>query len=413
MTDLHELCKFRIRPVDGRYLTELRYFLRNGIPSTYTEEEASNYINGIEEEAESTTTPLHIICRNYPEDVSEEEAKVINEMAAMLFEYGAGWCLVDAEGNTPGCLLVKRGLKHTDLYEQIVDAGVRAELLLRKVECNVEFVEQGNDDAQVEEQGTQPHVESVETETKAECATDPADSQEAYLSAKLRYEKGALVTEEQKDGVMMDWETDLMKRGCDTIFKGAYVDGKLDDEVAVLNIGFGMGIIDSFIAEKQPTKHYICEAHPDVLAKMKKDGWYDRPNVVVLEGTWKEQLDKLLSQGNIFFNGVYYDTFSEHYEDMLDLFDVLVGLLKPHGVFSFFNGLGADREVVYDVYKNLVSMDLSNYGLLCSFENVDMSNSRVNDTSEEGTDGSVWDNIKRPYWMCPVYYHPEVKFVEF
>ncbi|KAM9888936.1 hypothetical protein OXX79_012509, partial [Metschnikowia pulcherrima] len=131
------------------------------------------------------------------------------------------------------------------------------------------------------------------------------------------------------------------------------------------------------------------------------------PNVVILEGRWQEQLDKLLSSGEVFFNGIYYDTFSEHYQDMLELFDYVVGLMKPHGVFSFFNGLGADRQVIYDVYRKLVEIDLENYGLMCNFTEVKVPE----DTMRKG-DASVWEGIRKAYWSCPTFYHPEARFVD-
>ena len=49
----------------------------------------------------------------------------------------------------------------------------------------------------------------------------------------------------------------------------------------------------------------------------------------------------LLLQKLLVFDGIYYDTFLEHYQDMLELFDIIVGLLKPSWIFSFFNGLGS------------------------------------------------------------------------
>lgn len=184
--------------------------------------------------------------------------------------------------------------------------------------------------------------------------------------------------------------------GCNSLFKGV----EDDKEAVVLNIGFGMGIIDTMIQEKKPTKHYICEPHPDVVHKLKADGWYEKSNVIVLEGRWQDRLPELLT-GDVFFDGIYYDTYSEHYSDMLELFDLVVGLLKPQGIFSFFNGLGADRQVIYEVYKKLVEIDLNNYGLQVKFDEF-----KVDDLK-------VWDDIKRSYWNCPVYYHPEAKFMDF
>jgi protein arginine N-methyltransferase 2 len=438
MSDLHDLCRFQTRPITEDYVERVKYYLKSGIPATYTVEEAYNYTNGIEEEPKSTTTPLHLICSNIPADISKEELAVVDTMVETLLEYGAGWCLIDADNNTPGCILIKRKLNHLSTYQHLVQAGVRAELLLRKVsEFDVEVIEDTDDlnhdqftqiesdnhdqDQPTPEEVPAPEEKSIETKPvdSAENTTKddgydlpdaPSHNQDSYLQTKLEYTDDSLVTKNRKDGVMMAWESDLMQLGCDSLFKGAIVDEKTqekDEEIVVLNIGFGMGIIDSMIQQKNPTKHYICEAHPDVLAKLKKDGWYEKPNVVILEGRWQDNLDNLLSAGT-FFNGIYYDTFSEHYEDMLELFDYIVGLLKPHGVFSFFNGLGADRQVIYEVYKQLVEIDLSNYGLKCTFNEVVVPESTL-----QKDDKSVWDDVKRSYWSCPVYYHPEAKFATF
>lgn len=424
MSDLHELCQFSVRPIGESYISTLRQYLKLGIPLTYTVEEAYNYTNNIEAEPESTTTPLHLVCRYYPNDITEEEETVIEQFVSVLLEYGAGWCLVDDKGDTPGCTLVKRGLRKTPVYKQIVEAGVRAELLLRKVEeYQVEFIEEEQNQPQdietdeatkeLEQQSTEKQ-ENIETKSPQQQEPDAAGDQETYLATKLEYTEDALVTKDAKDGVMMDWETDLMHLGAQSLFKGGKFledDDELDSEINVLNIGFGMGIIDTKLQElaaQSPSTvtHYICEAHPDVLAKMRKDGWYDKPNVVILEGRWQDQLDKILQKGGVFFNGIYYDTFSEHYEDMLELFDFVVGLLKPHGVFSFFNGLGADRWVVYDVYRRLVELDLANYGLTCVYTDINIPNHTKTEK------GSVWDDVKRSYFECPIYYHPEVRFID-
>ncbi|KAI5957813.1 RMT2 [Candida theae] len=461
MSDLHDLCKFPQRPITGTYIDNLKYYLKNGIPATYTVEEAYNYTNGIEqEEPTTTTTPLHLICTHVPKDVTQDEVGIVCRMVEILFEYGAGWSFTDINNNTPGCILIARGLDNLPVYQQIVDAGVRAELLLRKVsEYDMEVIsdtedldheafvvktaetEDKDDAASKDEEGAAPavpvaeanppHNTSINNTLPDDEPNAPSQNQQSYLNTKLEYVDDALVTKDRKDGVMMSWETDIMQLGANTLFKGAYIEqDELDSEVNILNIGFGMGIIDTMIQEKTPTMHYICEAHPDVLAKLETDGWFAKPNVKILAGRWQDELPKLLNQG-VFFNGIYYDTFSEHYSDMLDLFDMVVGLLKPHGVFSFFNGLGADRQVIYQVYRKLVELDLANYGLECKFVDVDVpkslfkrkskresgsgsgSGSGSDDDDGDAEDGSVWDNVKRSYWSCPTYYHPEVKFIDF
>lgn len=388
MSDLHDLCRFTTS-ISPDHVIKLREFLSQGIPSTYTVEEAYNYVNNIDKDPETTTTPLHLICTHYPKDCSGEQLQIVKEMVQILFEYGAGWCLVDVNGDTPGCILSKRGIKGV-VYDEIVDAGVRAELLLRKVDNNIEFLEPELDSKELETPG-ESGIKQIITDDKLNVGQEPnpAATPSDYLADKLTYRDNVLVTS-NNDGVMMSWESSLMQKGCDALFSTP------EAEMTVLNIGFGMGIIDTMIQSKNPIKHFIIEPHSDVLAQMKTNGWYDKPNVVILEGTWQQQLPHLLDSG-IFFNGIYYDTFSEHYEDMLELFDYIVGLLKMNGTFSFFNGLGADREIVYEVYKKLVEIDLSEYGLEVSFENINV-------------DELDWQGIKQSYWNCPVYYHPIVKF---
>lgn len=434
MSELHYLCKFPQRPITNAYIDNLKYYLKNGIPATYTVEEAYNYTNDIEEEPTTTTTPLHLICTHVPNSATPDEVAIVSQLVEILFEYGAGWSFTDINNNTPGCILIERGLQHLPIYQQIVEAGVRAELLLRKVgEYDMEVISDTEDldheaivgekevteitkDTVTEETTTdqiklEPNAAQVDQDDEPDA---PSQNQQSYLNTKLEYVADALVTKDRKDGVMMSWESDIMKLGADTLFKGAYIEeNELDSEINVLNIGFGMGIIDTMIQDKHPTMHYICEAHPDVLEKLKSDGWFDKPNVKILPGRWQDQLPKLLNEG-VFFNGIYYDTFSEHYSDMLDLFDLVVGLLKPHGVFSFFNGLGADRQVIYQVYRKLVELDLENYGLQCKFIDVDVPETLFKrDMKSDYEDGSVWDNVKRSYWSCPTYYHPEIKFIDF
>ncbi|CCH43981.1 Arginine N-methyltransferase 2 [Wickerhamomyces ciferrii] len=436
MSELHELCRLQQRPIDQHYIKSLQYFLKEGIPSTYTLEEAENFENGKDEELKSTTTPLHIICSNLPNDLNKDEETVVSEMIDELFSYGAGWNLIDSNGDTPGDILFKQNKQNSIFYEKFVDAGVRAEILLRKINDDIEFIsdeefevpeaveeeqqpeeEQEQQQEQKEQINHAPEVQQQEisqeefNRIKNELESDPANTQKTYLETKLEYKNGALITKDNLDGVMMDWEYELMKAGCETIFKSTIPndDNKEDiNEINILNIGFGMGIIDTMIQEKNPTHHYISEAHPDVLDKLKKDGWYEKSNVTVLEGRWQETLPNLLNEG-VFFNGIYYDTYSEHYEDMLELYDIIVGLLKPTGIFSFFNGLGADRQIIYDVYKKIVELDLNNYGMDVKYTELKTPNTTAEDM--DNTDESEWIGIKRAYWRCKTYYHPEIKFI--
>ncbi|CAL9727679.1 protein arginine N-methyltransferase 2 [Monosporozyma unispora] len=408
MSELHHLLTFPVRPVtEEAYLKPLASFLKSGIPATYTLEQAAAFERGDEDENDdndkeggSNTTPMHILARSLPEDLTEEETCAVLKMLDMLFEYGAGWSFLDYENKAVGDLLLERGQpKGGQLYQRIVEAGVSAELLLRKIDGGeVEFLDENEFDPSTNV--NEPVDVVTSSETAAKITDDPdatAGDQMTYLNTKLEYTEDALVTEENRDGVMMEWEDQIMKLAADAMFPSSL---ESPHDAIVLNIGFGMGIIDTYIQAKGPQKHYICEAHPDVIAKMKKDGWYEKPNVVVLEGRWQDSLNKLLDEGETFFDGIYYDTFSEHYQDMLDLYDVIVGLIKPEGVFSFFNGLGADREICYDVYKKIVEIDVATYGMKCEFETIDITKILPD-----------WKDVKRSYYNCNYYYHPRISFI--
>lgn len=70
--------------------------------------------------------------------------------------------------------------------------------------------------------------------------------------------------------------------------------------------------------------------------------------------------------------------------------------------------------MIYQVYRKLVELDLENYGLQCKFIDVDVPETLFKrDMKSDYEDGSVWDNVKRSYWSCPTYYHPEIKFIDF
>lgn len=428
MSELHHLLTFPKRPIDeDNYVAPLTNFLKAGIPATYTLEQiiafeksnSNNSANDKENVSEeektkeiendddnsSNTTPLHTLARSLPKDLTPEETNTVLKLMNVLFEYGAGWNFLDYENKTVGDLLLSNNQpKDGPLYQRLVEAGVAAELLLRKIDDNnIQFLdnydfkeEEGHSVADHTDEDANDNTSNNSNEDTDKDAT--AGDQMTYLNTELEYTKDSLVTKNNRDGVMMEWEDQIMNLAANTLFSSPSLE--TNNDATVLNIGFGMGIIDTYIQAKSPKLHYICEAHPDVLAKMRNDGWYDKPNVVILEGRWQDTLNRLLDQGDIFFDGIYYDTFSEHYQDMLDLYDTIVGLIKPEGIFSFFNGLGADREICYDVYKKIVEIDVATYGMKCEFTTVDITNILPN-----------WQNVKRSYYNCNYYYHPRISFI--
>ncbi|KAJ8107601.1 hypothetical protein OPT61_g8755 [Boeremia exigua] len=377
------------------------------------------------QDPETGFTPLHAaIAACEPEenensigtangDSGDAKAAEKNEIEAaiktikLLFENGAIWNDLDANGETPGCVAQRLGLK--ELYELCVDAGVRAELLLSRLD-QYQLLGGGDSDEEDEDE-----EEETEGEAEAEAVNEDVDildvSQEAapgdestenpnYLASNLTFDRDRL-TDEAGNGVMMEWETTLMRRSAELI---ASAPG-----LRVLNVGHGMGIIDGILQEKKPKAHHIIEAHPDVLKRMKEQGWDKKPGVVIHEGRWQDIVPGLVEKGEL-FDGIYFDTFAEEYSALRDFFtEHVIGLLDPSGgadgeggKFGFFNGMGADRQIVYDVYGKIVEMDLFEAGFDTEWETI-----QVPDLDEQGE----WEGLRRKYWVLKEYRLPTCSFM--
>jgi len=143
----------------------------------------------------------------------------------------------------------------------------------------------------------------------------------------------------------------------------------------VLNVGFGLGIIDSYFQALPvpPSTHVIIEPHPDVLRHMREQGWHDKKGVTVLEGKWQDFVGTEVLEG-MAFDGVYADTFSEDYGDLRQFFDHVPKLLAgPDARFSFFNGLGATNALFYDVYTHVAELHLAGVGIDVEWTDVDVA----------------------------------------
>jgi protein arginine N-methyltransferase 2 len=323
----------------------------------------------------------------------------------LLFENGAIWNELDNNDETPGCMAIRLGLKK--VYDVIVAAGVRAELLFGRLDAyqllaggddeDEEDDGEGDDDAidgfEPTPSGPAPGADASEASGSATAQTteglsgfdpvpnpsykvenasgedagqgvpeviqtdeagqqttaesglsNPNVNNEDYLRSKLTYSEGRLL-DSDKNAVMMDWETEIMKASADQLCTGP--------GLRTMNIGFGMGIVDSMFLANNPSMHHIIEAHPAVISRMKEKGWFEKPNVTVHQGRWQDILPGLIKQG-VVLDAMYYDTYAEDYKDLKELFqEYVVGLLDANGKFGFYNGLGADRQVCYDVYTKV------------------------------------------------------------
>ncbi|KAI0125668.1 arginine N-methyltransferase 2 [Xylariales sp. AK1849] len=379
-------------------------------------------------------TPLHAAIRacGPAGDVSIEPAKTVVEE---LFLSGAIWNDADSNNETPGDVAERLGQK--PLYTMCVEAGVRAELLFGLLEGyealssededeemeDVAAEEDGDENGGAEDPEEAPElVDSEETEIvdsnpdRAFAPPEPTTGSggvdvksEEYLRSNLVYSDGKLVDSEH-NGVMMAWETSIMRASVDALLPGLTVRRK------ILNIGFGMGIIDKMFYETHPSKHHIIEAHPEVLAhidgpdcKFGKDWEASSPEkgaYQVHAGKWQDVVPKLLKAGET-YDAIYFDTFGEDYAQLRMFFTEYVpGLMEEDGKFGFFNGLGADRQICYDVYTKVVEMHLSDAGMDVEWQemNVDMKG-----LEEEGK--GEWEGVKRRYWTLKKYRLPICTFM--
>ena len=136
--------------------------------------------------------------------------------------------------------------------------------------------------------------------------------------------------------VMMEWERNWMKKSAEIVCKNGG---------DILNIGHGLGLVDTYIQEHNPNSHTIIEVHSDVHSHMKENGWYKRANVI--ESDWQNVVHDLPT-----FDGIYFDTWSETKHDFKNgLVSHLPCILKQGGIFSYWNNVNIESEEVNQYCK--------------------------------------------------------------
>ncbi|KAF2027894.1 arginine N-methyltransferas-like protein [Setomelanomma holmii] len=330
----------------------------------------------------------------------EQDIEAAVKTMKLLFENGAIWNDLDTNHETPGCIAYRLGLM--ELYELCVDAGVRAELLLSRLDEYQPLGDAASDEEEDDEDDTEDVQDNIEILDLNEDATQGDESTEnpTYLASTLTFNRDRIL-DGSANGVMMQWETTLMRRSAELLLPAP--------GLRVLNVGHGMGIIDGIFQDKQAKSHHIIEAHPDVLKRMKEQGWYEKPGVVTHEGRWQDIVPGLVEKGKM-FDAIYFDTFAEEYKALREFFtEFVIGLLDPAGgptseggKFGFFCGMGADRQVAYDVYNKIVEIDLFEAGFDTEWETIP-----VPDLDEQ----DEWEGVRRKYWALKNYKLPTCSFI--
>ncbi|KAM3688433.1 hypothetical protein ACJW31_10G149500 [Castanea mollissima] len=263
-----------------------------------------------------------------------------------LLDAGAPWNALSPSNLSAGDLAMEAS--NQEAFDILVNAGIQAELVLGTI-------------ARTNENG---------------------DLDGAYLEDRVTFSEDKLMDSDSK-AVMMAWEKPLMEAHAKAVCSGGG---------HILNIGFGMGLVDTAIQQYAPVTHTIVEAHPEVYERMLRTGWGDKDNVKIIFGRWQDVLSQLES-----YDGIFFDTYGEYYEDLREFHQHLPILLKPGGIYSFFNGLCGGNAFFHVVYCHLVSLELENLGY--STQLIPLP---VKDCLGE----EVWEGVKHKYWQLDTYYLP-------
>ncbi|CAH8633165.1 unnamed protein product [Dicrocoelium dendriticum] len=248
----------------------------------------------------------------------------------------------------------------------------------------------------------------------------PSESLNAsYLSSRLQYTENGhnLVDTSTNLAVMMDWELPLMKRHAAWICHAdSHGTGALSNTIRVLNVGFGMGIVDEEIQAHRPSSHVIIEAHPEVLRKMECDGWMTKDGVQVLRGRWQEVVPTLAQEiadsTSPPFDGIFFDTYAEDDLDLREFHTWLPKLLRRvaaedeggtasvAGRYSYYNGVCPDNVFFHGVACETIRLHLKRLGIDCQFEPIPV----------DVSDPKLWKDLSRRYWYFDTYFLPKCTF---
>jgi len=271
---------------------------------------------------------------------------------------GAPWNAVDKAGRCAGDFALKTG--HQKAVDIIVNAGVTAELLFAQLDKN------------------------KRTGTGLGTNDRPKPDSKNYIDRNVIYGNDKLM-DESDDAVMMKWETPLMEAHAGVLCPKEGLD--------VLNIGFGMGIVDTAIQNRKPRTHTIVEAHGGVLKKIYREGWDKKDGITIVPGRWQDVMHELKT-----YDAVFFDTYGEYYDDMREFHSWLPKILRKGGVYSFFNGFCPENIIFQGVMCQVVQLELARQKISVEFAECDIN-----------IDDKEWEGVKRKYFWSNTYYLPICK----
>lgn len=167
---------------------------------------------------------------------------------------------------------------------------------------------------------------------------------------KFTYENSNLYNS-RGHAVMMDWEREWMKKSAEIVCRNGG---------DILNIGHGLGLVDSYIHELNPNSHTIIEIHPDVHSYMRENGWYKKAKVI--ESDWQRAIHTLPT-----FDGIYFDTWAGSVDDFENgILEKLPCLLNKGGIFSYWYNSDKESDTLkticerneFELYYETISLNI-------------------------------------------------------
>ncbi|KAK7828670.1 protein arginine n-methyltransferase 2 [Quercus suber] len=279
-----------------------------------------------------------------------------------LIDSGADVSYFDGEGLTPLMHAAKHG--HAAVVKTLLDAGAPWNALSPSNFSAGDFaMEASNQEAYDTLVNAGIQAELV-LGTIARRKNENGDFDGAYLEDRVTFSEDKLMDSDSK-AVMMAWEKPLMEAHAKAVCSGGG---------HILNVGFGMGLVDTAIQQYAPVTHTIW-SH--------SERWI-----------WNGSCGYCHSA---ICTCIFFDTYGEYYEDLREFHQHLPMLLKPGGIYSFFNGLCGGNAFFHVVYCHLVSLELENLGY--STQLIPLP---VKDCLGE----EVWEGVKHKYWQLDTYYLP-------
>lgn len=172
------------------------------------------------------------------------------DAVGFLLEAGAPWNALTPTGLSAGDFAMQNCRQ--DAFDLLLNAGIQAELVLGTIARR----------------------------------SGGGGSNSEYLEERVLFGEDRVMDSESK-AVMMAWEKPLMEAHARAICGAG--------RARILNVGFGMGLVDAAIQRYSPASHTIVEAHPDVYKRMIESGWGEKENVKIVFGRWQDVLPQLES----------------------------------------------------------------------------------------------------------------------